>query len=131
LQGMDIREKILLRRYQEENHPGVAGLTWLPKIYLVCVAIPRLHVGRVRRGRLDEDVLQFSGGFAMLDGFVQSKLSLRQVVSKVACVFNLRGLLAPVLASLRLNTRRTSKAVNTWDEAMPADLRHKWVSNDA
>ena len=80
---------------------------------------------------MDEDVLQFSGGFAMLDGFVPSKLSLRQVVSKVACVFDKWGLLAPVLASLRLNTRRTSKAVNTWDEAMPADLRHKWVSNDA
>ena len=65
----------------------------------------------------------------MLDGFVPSKLSLRQVVSKVACVFDLRGLLAPLIASLRLDTRRTSKAVNTWDEAVPADLRQNWVKN--
>ena len=61
----------------------------------------------------------------MLDAFEPSKLSL----SKVACVFDLRGLLAPVLASLRLDTKRISKAVNTWDEAVPADLRQKWVNN--
>ena len=42
----------------------------------------------------------------MLDSFVPSKLSVKQVVSKVASVFDLRGLLAPVLASLRLDTRR-------------------------
>jgi hypothetical protein len=52
-----------------------------------------------------------------------------KVVSKVACVFDLRGLLAPVLASLRMDDKRTSKAVNTWDEAVPADLRQKWVKN--
>ena len=32
---------------------GVAGLTWFPKIDVVCVNIPRLHFGHVRRGRLD------------------------------------------------------------------------------
>ena len=44
-------------------------------------------------------------------------------------MFDLRGLLAPVLASLRLNTRRTSKAVSTWDKEVTADLRQKWVKN--
>ena len=78
---------------------------------------------------MDKDVLQFGGGFAMLDGFIPSKLSLRQVVSQVACVINLRDLIPPVLASLRLDTRRTSNAVSTWDEAVLADLRQKWVSN--
>jgi hypothetical protein len=88
---------------------GVGGLTWLLKIDVVrCV----------RCGRLDEGVLQFRGKLEMLDGFVLSKISLRQVVSKVACVFDLRGLLAHVLANLRLDTRRTPKAVNTWDEAV-------------
>ena len=37
-------------------------------------------------------------------------------------MFDLRGLLAPILASLRLDTKRTAKAVGTWDEAMPFDL---------
>jgi hypothetical protein len=50
-------------------------------------------------------------------------------IDVVACVFDLMGLLSPVLANLRLDTRRTSKAVNTWDEAVPADLRQKWVKN--
>jgi hypothetical protein len=108
---------------------GVAGLTWFPKIDVVSVAILCLHFGCVRERRLDEDMLQFDGDFGMLDAFVPSKLSLRQVVSTVACVFDLWGLLAPVLASRRMDTRRTSKAVNTWDEAVPADLRQQWVKN--
>ena len=41
----------------------------------VCVSIRRF--GRVRRGRLDEDVLQSSGGFRIIDSFLPSKLSLR------------------------------------------------------
>ena len=40
-------------------------------------------------------MLQFGGEFGMLDSLVPSKLSLRQVVSKVASVFDLMGLLAP------------------------------------
>ena len=52
-------------------------------------------------------MLQFSREFGMLDSFVPSKLSLRQVVSKIASVFDLRGLLAPVMAILRLDTRKT------------------------
>jgi hypothetical protein len=108
---------------------GVEGLTWFPMIDVVCVAIPRLHFGRMRCMRLDEDVPQFSGGFAMLDGLVPSKLSLRQVVSKVASVFDLGGLLAPVLASLRVDIRRTTKAVETCDEAVPEELWQKWIHN--
>jgi hypothetical protein len=56
----------------------------LPKIDVVSVAKPCLHFSSVHRRRLDEDVLQFSGELTMLDGFVPSKLSLRQVVRKVA-----------------------------------------------
>ena len=74
-------------------------------------------------------MLQFGGEFGMLDSLVPSKLSLRQVVSKVASVFDLMGLLAPVMASLRLDTRKTSKAWKTWDEAVPAALRQKWIKN--
>ena len=44
-------------------------------------------------------------------------------------MIDLRGLLAPVLASLRLDNRRTSEAVSTWDEAVQVDLRQKWVKN--
>jgi hypothetical protein len=62
----------------------------------------RLHFGCVRSWRLNEDVLQFDVELGML-----------------------KGLLAPVIASLRLDTR----AVKTWDEAVAADLRQKWVKN--
>ena len=80
-------------------------------------------------GRFLTTLLYWKGMFDMLDSLVPSKLAMRQVVSKVGSVFDLRGLLAPVLETLRLDSIRTAKAVGTWDEAVPADLRQKWAKN--
>ena len=43
----------------------------------------------------------------------------------VASVFDLRGLLAPIMGSLRLDTRKTCKLVLGWDDPMPEILRNK------
>ena len=59
---------------------GVAGLTWFPKLDVICVNFPRLHFGRIRRGRLDEDVPQFTGEFGRLNSFVP------QAVLEAGCV---------------------------------------------
>ena len=37
--------------------------------------------------------------------------------------------LSHVLASLRLDTKKTAKVVGTWDEAVPTDLGEKLVKN--
>ena len=59
------------------------------------------------RGRLDTNAELFNGTFQDLKRFVPRDLTLRQVVSKVASVFDLRGLLAPVLGSMRQDTKKT------------------------
>ena len=46
-------------------------------------------------------------------------LTLRQVVSKVA----------PVLGSMRLDTRKTFKLLLGWDNPMPEVIRNKWIWN--
>ena len=113
----------------EDSVIGVAGLLWAPKIDVVMVNIPSLHFGSVRRGRLQEGTPQFSGKFCDLEHFVPKKLTLRQVVSKTASVFDIRGFLAPFIAKLRLDIRRTVKLVVGWDGEMPDEMRSKWVKN--
>ena len=108
---------------------GVGGLHWYPEVDVVAVPIPVLHFGQVKRGRLAPNVEIFKGTFADLEKFVPKKLSLRQVVSKVASVFDIRGLLAPVIGSLRLDTRKTCKLVIGWDDPMPEFMRTKWIKN--
>ena len=108
---------------------GVAGLLWAPKIDVVMVNIPPLHFGSVRRGRLEENTIQFSGDFGNLEKFVPGKLTLRQVLSKTASVFDIMGFLAPIIGGLRLDIRKTAKVVTGWDGEMPAEWRTKWVKN--
>jgi len=108
---------------------GVGGLHWYPEVDVVAVPIPVLHFGQVKRGRLAPNVEIFKGTFGDLENFVPKKLTLRQVVSKVASVFDIRGLLAPVIGSLRLDTRRTCKLVLGWDDPMPEFMRTKWIKN--
>ena len=67
----------------------------------------------------------FSGSFGDLENFVPKKLTLRQVVSKVASVFDLRGFLAPIMGGLRLDTRKTCKMILGWDVLMPEVMRNK------
>ena len=71
----------------------------------------------------------FRGTFGDLEKFVPKKLTLRQVVSKVATIFDIRGLLAPIIGSLRLDTRKTCKMVLGWDDPMPDLMREKWIQN--
>ena len=77
------------------------------------------------RGRLDTNAELFNGTFQDLKRFVPRDLTLRQVVRKVASVFDLRGLLAPVLGSMMLDTRKTCKLVIGWDEPMAETMMNK------
>lgn len=64
-----------------------------------------------------------------LDEFVPNKLSRRQAASKLASLWDILGKLAPIMTSLKLDLRETFKQTEGWDDAMPPDLRQKWVEN--
>ena len=113
----------------ENAYIGIGGLHWYPEIDQVSVPIPPLHFGTVKRGRLESNVELFKGNFGDLEQFVHKNLTLRQVVSKVASIFDIRGLLAPIIGSLRLDTRITCKLVMGWDDPMPDHMRSKWIKN--
>ena len=61
--------------------------------------------------------------------FVPEKLTLRQVVSKTASIFDIRGPLAPIIGGLRLDIRKTAQVVDGWDGEMPTEWRSKWIKN--
>ena len=113
----------------ENAYIGIGGLHWYPETDQVSVPIPPLHFGTVKRGRLESNVELFKGNFGDLEQFVPKNLTLRQVVSKVASIFDIRGLLAPIIGSLRLDTRITCKLVMGWDDPMPDHMRSKWIKN--
>ena len=109
---------------------STGGLIWTPSVDSIEVPIPPLHFGRPKRGRLDDHIAIFSGSsLADLDKFIPQKITRRIVTRLTARIFDIRGLLAPILVGLRLDIRHTVSATKGWDDCLPSDLRTRWVSN--
>ena len=109
----------------------VGGTEWCPEVDSVSVKIPLLHFGKKKRGKLDDrtEFFMYSGDFSdksKLDNFCP-KLTRRMCASKAASVFDLTGLLAPVLVGVKCLMRDTVKATNEWDQEIPDILRNKWL----
>ena len=64
-----------------------------------------------------------------MEDFVPKKLSRRQVSSKLASVFDIVGYLAPIISGLKADIRKVVLNTLSWDDAMPAILRNKWLEN--
>ena len=64
-----------------------------------------------------------------MDTFVPQSLSRRQVSSKLASLWDIMGHLAPIMNGLKLDLRDVFQNTESWDEAVPSDLRQKWVQN--
>ena len=107
----------------------IGGMIWDPKIDAVEVPIPLLHFSRPVRGRLDDKTIFFEGDFGDMERYVPARLTRRQIASKVASIFDLTGKLTPILIGLKTDLREVVMATESWDEAVPPELRCKWVRN--
>ena len=111
---------------------GIGGMLFFPEADSVMVKIPFLHFGKKKRGRLDEKIEFFLGTGDFMEDKKKlekfcPKLTRRICASKAASVFDLTGLLAPVMAGVKVLMRDTVKATTEWDEMIPANLRDKWL----
>ena len=109
---------------------GVGGFGWFPEGDILEQKIPKLHFGTARRGRVADNVKIFEGTTKdEMDRFVPERLSRRQVASKLASLWDILGHLSPLMNGFKLDLREVFKNTESWDDAIPADLRQKWVKN--
>ena len=113
----------------------IGGLKWFSALDSMETKIPPLHFGNKTRGRLSSkvkvfDSLDISNGEMLkkLDDFTPAKLTRRMVASKRASIFDIVGSLAVILIRSSVLLRGTIKATVGWDDAMPLDLRNKWLA---
>ena len=105
---------------------------FFPEVDAVMVKIGLLHFGKKKRGKLDEKTEFFLGTGNFLEDKKKleqfcPKLTRRICTSKAASVFDLTGLVAPVMAGVKCLMRDTVKATSEWDEKIPDSLRDKWL----
>ena len=109
---------------------SIGGLKWYSRQDLLEVPIPPLHFSKKQRGRLIVGTQVFDGScLEDMDKFVPKKLTLRMVFSKNASLFDMVGKLAPLAAVLKMDLRKARKEAKQWDDAIPDDIRFKWVQN--
>ena len=110
---------------------GVFGVfSWFSEGDILEQKFSRLHFGKPKRGKMPNTVKFFEGNSEEdMDKFVPDPLSRRQATSKVASLWDLLGKLTPIMPGLKLDLRETHQRTEGWDNAMPNDLRKKWVKN--
>ena len=101
-------------------------MQWFPEIDSVTVRFPLLNFGKRHRGKLYKNTVFFHSTGDENDivrlGKLCPQLTRRICASKPASTFDFIGLLAPVLAGVKLPMRETVKATKDWDEEIPENL---------
>ena len=106
---------------------GFAGMTWVPELDTFSIKIQPLHFGKKKRGRFPESLEKYDGGsFA---DFVPKMLTRRMCSSVTARIYDIPGLVAPLVLKLKFDIRRLIEAGLDWDTPMSEELRQRWIQN--
>ena len=107
----------------------VGGMIWSPVLDTLSVKIPPLHFGKKIRGKINIGTQIFDGSFKDLEKFVPEKLSRKQVVSKMASIFDPFGKYVPLTGGMKVHMRLAVLETSDWDDAVSNDTRALWIKN--
>ena len=118
----------------EETTDGVSmdinGYRWFSKLDIIEPKVPPLHFAKKCRGRvIGAEYFEAGGNFAKMDAYVPIKLTRRMIVSKRASLYESLGKLEPIKAKLKIDEREAVTLTSSWDDAVPPNIRNKWVLN--
>ena len=94
---------------------AVAGLKWFPLEDEISLDVQDLNFAKKSRGRKP-----------MLVSSVPSNLTRRQCVAKVAELYDITGLITPIVATMKLDLRDLVRRRMDWDDVLPDNLRNLW-----
>ena len=99
---------------------NIAGIKWFPEEDVFQLCIDTLNFGRKYRGRKQD----MKGNFR-----VSEKLTKRICVGKVAEIFDICGIITPIVAGLKLDLRDLILQKFDWDEKIPDTYCNTWIKN--
>ena len=114
---------------QEDELISIIRAKGTTELDLQEVSLHPLHSSKNMRGRF-AITTEFLSGSSVEEAkrFVPENLTRRIMIYK-ASVFNLLGKFTPVLVGLSKDLREAVKQTKHWDDAVPDELRSKWVGN--
>ena len=102
---------------------GVLGYVWYPVEDTLAIKINPLYFGKAKRGMKPEPIV---GNFVAQ---LKDKFTRRTLLSKIAGVYDIRGLATPVTAKFKLDFSLLNALKLSWDEKIPEEYFGTWVNN--
>ena len=102
---------------------GLLGLAWAPEADLLSLDIKPLYFGKPTRGKLPE----FVRGDILPS--LKQNFTRRNLLGKVASVFDPIGLVTPVMTRFKLDLHSLVSCKFGWDEKVPDEYLDRWVRN--
>ena len=110
------------------NSLVTGGMIWKPELDVLFIRIQPLHYSKKNRGQIMTDNIFENGSYAELDAFMPSNLTLRQVLSRSAQIYDPLGKVTPWKTGIKTLVRESLNSVDkTWDATLSPELRVKWV----
>ena len=104
------------------------GYIWQPELDIIFIRIQPLHYAEKKRGKIMTENVFMEGTFKELDQFVPQNLTLRQVLSRGAQIFDPLGLVNPWKTGVKILTRESLESVKKdWDAPLSSEYRERWV----
>ncbi|XP_066923501.1 uncharacterized protein [Clytia hemisphaerica] len=97
---------------------GVAGLKWFPLKDQISLDVQELNFAKKSRGRKPT-----------LVSTVPENLTRRQCVAKVAELYDITGLITPIVATMKLDLHDLVTRKLDWDDALPDNIRTIWLDH--
>ena len=105
-------------------HVGALGLLWDPKLDIISVDVKPLFFGKIRRGKRPDPVT------GDIREALEANFTRRNLLSKVAGVYDPLGLLTPVTSKFKLDLHDLCVELRLdWDDRVPEKYLDVWVQN--
>ena len=104
------------------------GYIWHPELDILFIRVQPLHYAEKKRGKIMTENIFMEGTLQELDQFVPQDLTLRQVLSRGAQIFDPLGLISPWKTGVKILTRESLESVKKdWDAPLSQELRERWI----
>ena len=108
---------------------AVGGYDWDSERDTISIRVPPIHFSKKHKGRITNSKIFEGKTKEELDNFVPENITLRQVTSRFASLFDVRGLVSPLMSDVKLLLRETGRqACGDWEYILTMELRNKWVT---
>ena len=104
------------------------GYVWQPELDIIFIRVQPLHYAEKKRGKIMTENIFMEGTIEELDSFVPQSLTLRQVLSRGAQIYDPLGLVNPWKTGVKILTRESLESVKKdWDAPLSLELRERWI----